>query len=110
MGYGVMFTVLDDFRDNYGITESKLGLIVSIGFITGFFSQILFAPQADKGHAKKLVMTAPGSMLCALFQLTRQVLTLPSLQVMSASMGGSSLSPLTMRASLSPRHASIRAR
>lgn len=57
MGYGVMFTVLDDFRDNYGITESKLGLIVSIGFITGFFSQILFAPQADKGHAKKLVMT-----------------------------------------------------
>lgn len=57
MGYGVMFTVLDDFRDKYGITESKLGLIVSIGFITGFFSQILFAPQADKGHAKKLVMT-----------------------------------------------------
>ncbi len=57
MGYGVMFTVLDDYRDKYGITESKLGLIVSIGFITGFFSQILFAPQADKGHAKKLVMT-----------------------------------------------------
>ena len=57
MGYGVMFTVLDDFRDKYGITESKLGLIVSIGFITGFFSQILFAPQADKGHAKKLVMS-----------------------------------------------------
>jgi MFS family permease len=57
MGYGVMFTVLDDFRDKYGIAESKLGLIVSIGFITGFISQILFAPQADKGHAKKLVMT-----------------------------------------------------
>ena len=52
-----MFTVLDDFRDKYGIAESKLGLIVSIGFITGFISQILFAPQADKGHAKKLVMT-----------------------------------------------------
>jgi len=57
MGYGVMFTVLDDFRDKYGITESQLGLIVGVGFITGFLSQILFAPQADKGHAKKLVMT-----------------------------------------------------
>ena len=52
-----MFTVLDDFRDKYGITESQLGLIVGVGFITGFLSQILFAPQADKGHAKKLVMT-----------------------------------------------------
>lgn len=57
MGYGVMFTVLDDFRDKFGITESQLGLIVGVGFITGFLSQILFAPQADKGHAKKLVMT-----------------------------------------------------
>jgi MFS family permease len=56
MGYGVMFTVLDDFRDQYGITEAQLGLIVGVGFITGFLSQILFAPQADKGHAKKLVM------------------------------------------------------
>ena len=57
MGYGVMFTVLDDFRDKYGITEAQLGIIVGVGFITGFLSQILFAPQADKGHAKKLVMT-----------------------------------------------------
>jgi MFS family permease len=48
--------VLDDFRDKYGITEAQLGLIVGVGFITGFLSQILFAPQADKGHAKKLVM------------------------------------------------------
>ena len=56
MGYGVMFTVLDDFRDKYGITEAQLGLIVGVGFITGFLSQILFAPQADKGPAKKLVM------------------------------------------------------
>ena len=57
MGYGVMFTVLDDFRDKYGITEAQLGIIVGIGFLTGFLSQILFAPLADKGHAKKLVMT-----------------------------------------------------
>lgn len=55
MSYGVMFTVLDDFRDKYGITESKLGLIVGAGFITGFIANIFIAPYADKGHAKTLI-------------------------------------------------------
>ena len=55
MSYGVMFTVLDDFRDKYGIAESKLGLIVGAGFITGFIANILIAPFADKGHAKTLI-------------------------------------------------------
>ncbi|MGA0354448.1 MAG: hypothetical protein ACO3OC_04140, partial [Ilumatobacteraceae bacterium] len=37
-GYGVMFTVLDDFRFEYGISESRLGLIVGIGFGSSFLS------------------------------------------------------------------------
>lgn len=57
MGYAVMFTMLDDFRDKFGIAESKLGLIVGVGFITGFVSQILLAPQADRGRAKTMVMS-----------------------------------------------------
>ncbi len=56
MGYGIMFTMLDDYRDKYGIPESRLGLIVSIGFVVGFISQILLAPYADKGHAKQMVL------------------------------------------------------
>lgn len=55
MSYGVMFTVLDDFRNNYGISESKLGLIVASGFVAGFFSNIFVAPIADKGFARRLV-------------------------------------------------------
>ena len=62
MSYGVMFTVLDDFRDEFNIAESKLGIIVGIGFLTGFLSQIFFAPLADKGHSKKLVIT--GTHFC----------------------------------------------
>ena len=54
-GYGVMFTVLDDFRLEYGISESRLGLIVGIGFGSAFLSQILLAPIADRGHARHLV-------------------------------------------------------
>lgn len=54
-GYGVMFTVLDDFRAEYGISESRLGLIVGIGFISSFIAQVFLAPIADRGHARRLV-------------------------------------------------------
>lgn len=54
-GYGVMFTVLDDFRDEYGISGSALGLVVAIGFFSSFAAQVLFAPLADRGHARQLV-------------------------------------------------------
>jgi MFS family permease len=55
-GYGVMFTVLDDFRDDYGISETWLGTIVAMGFFSAFVTQILIAPQADRGHARHLVL------------------------------------------------------
>ena len=54
-GYGVMFTLLDDFRDRYGISEATLGAIVAIGFFASFAAQVLFAPLADRGHARRLV-------------------------------------------------------
>jgi MFS family permease len=55
-GYGVMFTVLDDFRDEYGIEEYWLGTIVGVGFLASFVSQMLLAPIADRGHARSLVV------------------------------------------------------
>ena len=54
-GYGVMFTVLDDFRDSYGISASALGLVVAMGFFSSFLAQVLIAPLADRGHARQLV-------------------------------------------------------
>ena len=54
-GYGVMFTVLDDFRDKYGISASALGLVVAMGFFSSFLAQVLLAPLADRGHARRLV-------------------------------------------------------
>lgn len=55
-GYGVLFTVVGDFREAYGISESALGWIIGIGFIAGFVSQVLIAPIGDRGHARKIVM------------------------------------------------------
>lgn len=63
MGYGTMFTVVDDFRDTYGIPESRLGLILGIGFIAGFLAQVFLAPLADKGHAKKMILAGVAVQL-----------------------------------------------
>lgn len=54
-GYGVMFTMLDDFRDEFGIRASALGLVVAMGFFSSFLAQVLLAPLADRGHARRLV-------------------------------------------------------
>ncbi len=51
-----MFTVLDDFRDDYGISPAALGAVVAAGFFTSFLAQVLVAPMADRGHAKRLVI------------------------------------------------------
>jgi len=55
--YGVMFTMLDDYRDEYGISESGLGFVLAIGFFSAFLSQISIAPLADRGRAKTLMVT-----------------------------------------------------
>ncbi len=55
-GYGVLFTIVDDYRSEYGISESSIGLVIGLGFIAGFISQILIAPYADRGHSKSVVV------------------------------------------------------
>jgi len=55
-GYGVIFTVLDEYRSEYGIGETALGAIIGIGFISAFFAQILLAPLADRGMARRMML------------------------------------------------------
>jgi MFS family permease len=54
-GYGVMFTMLDDWRTAYGIQETGLSMIIAVGFFTSFVAQLTIAPYADRGHARKLM-------------------------------------------------------
>lgn len=56
-GYGVLFTMLDDYRDDYGIGEGALGVIIGIGFFSGFVAQMVLAPIADRGHARRVMYT-----------------------------------------------------
>ena len=78
-GYGVMFTVLDDFRDEYGISETWLGLIVGIGFFASFLAQIFIAPVADRGYAKRLVFLGTVTTVVALVGMAYATSLLPLL-------------------------------
>ena len=55
-----MFTMLDDFRNNFGIAESALGFIVGVGFFTSFLGQVSIAPLADRGRAQRLIILGLG--------------------------------------------------
>ncbi len=65
-GYGVLFTMLDDFREEYGIGETALGALIGLGFLSSFVGSILIAPQADRGYAKRLVFTGMALNLVGL--------------------------------------------
>lgn len=48
-------TLLGDLRDEFGLSETQLGLIVGSGFFTAFVTQITLARVADLGHALMMV-------------------------------------------------------
>ena len=70
-GYGVLFTIVDDYKTEYGLSESAVGLVIGVGFLAGFVSQVAIAPLADRGHAPKVVVagvlvSVAGLLLMAL--------------------------------------------
>jgi MFS family permease len=79
MGYGALFSMLDDIRDEYGIGESALGAVIGIGFLAGFVSQIVIAPLADRGHARLLVYGGVALNVVGLLLLAASTAFLPLL-------------------------------
>jgi len=55
-GYGVLFTIVGDYRDKYGLSETTLGFVIGVGFIVSFISQTLLGPLGDRGHARKMIV------------------------------------------------------
>ena len=67
MGYGVLFTVVGDFRDEYGISETAIGFVIGVGFLAAFFAQVFIAPFGDRGHARRLVVVGAVANMVGLF-------------------------------------------
>ena len=50
-----VITLLGDLRDEFGLSDTQVGLIVGAGFFTAFVTQITLARLADRGHAPLMV-------------------------------------------------------
>ena len=52
-GYGVLFTIVDDYRDEYGISETAIGVVIGIGFVAATSSTVRvsarFLPRQQPG-------------------------------------------------------------
>lgn len=68
-GYGVLFTVVGDFRDEYGISETAIGLVIGIGFLAGFVAQVFIAPIADRGRARQLIVAGVAANVGGLLMM-----------------------------------------
>ena len=55
-GYGTLFTLVGDYRDDYGISESMIGLIIGVGFLVAFVAQTLLGSFGDRGRAKLMIV------------------------------------------------------
>ncbi|MCP3939183.1 MAG: MFS transporter [Actinomycetia bacterium] len=47
--------LLSELRDKFGLGESQLGIIVGIGFLTAFITQLTVSKLADRGHAPLMI-------------------------------------------------------
>ena len=68
-GYGVLFTLVGDYRDEYGISETMVGLIIGVGFIVAFVAQTLLGPLGDRGHARTLIVIGSVSNVTGLLMM-----------------------------------------
>lgn len=55
MGYGSVFTLLAEFREKFGFSETELGFIAGVGFFAGVIAQVGLARFADRGHVRLLI-------------------------------------------------------
>jgi predicted MFS family arabinose efflux permease len=52
----VVFALISDLQDAHGLSTASLGLIAGTGFVVGLTVQLLVAPLADRGRAKRLLL------------------------------------------------------
>lgn len=72
MGYGSLFTLLAEFREKLGFSETELGFIIAVGFLAGFIAQVGLARFADRGYVRILVH---GGVLIAILSMLSMAIT-----------------------------------
>lgn len=57
----VVFSLLGNLQNEFGFSDVGLGLIAGTGFVVGLIGQLVFAPFADRGHSKLLLLLGLGT-------------------------------------------------
>jgi MFS family permease len=57
MGFGGVFALLAELQDRFALPTWGLGVMIGSSFVVALVSQLVLAKQADRGHAKKLLLT-----------------------------------------------------
>lgn len=70
MGYGSVFTLLAEFRERFGFSETELGMISASGFFAGFAAQIGLSRYADRGFTRQLIWAGIFSATLGMVLLT----------------------------------------
>lgn len=52
---GGVIALLPELRKTFAASDAAIGLIVGVGFAASFLSQLLLAPQADRGRARAMI-------------------------------------------------------
>lgn len=60
---GGILAVLGELRDELGVSNTSIGVIVMAGFLASFVAQIALSPLADRGHGRKMAIA--GVLLSA---------------------------------------------
>lgn len=59
----VVFSLLSNLQDKFDFSDVGLGLIAGSGFVVGLLGQLFFAPFADRGHSKLLLLLGLGTAI-----------------------------------------------
>jgi len=65
-GVGGIVAVLGELRTELGFSPTGIGMMVAAGFLAGFVAQVTLASLADRGHARRMVVTGVVLALGAL--------------------------------------------
>ncbi len=72
-GAGIVFVVLADLKEDFGLLDWQIGMIASIGFGTALLASLFLSPFADRGHVYQVavagvVIGITGNVLFGLAQ------------------------------------------
>jgi MFS family permease len=54
-GFGAIFTLLGELRDQFGFSDIGVGLIASVGLFASLVAQLALARYADRGHSVRMI-------------------------------------------------------